>query len=72
MTTVTLEGPIVVLPEEDYEQLLSRLTRLERLVAQWVEDKEDIKVMREAEIDYRAGDTGSFADLLSEVQAERK
>ncbi len=72
MTTVTLEGPVVVLPEEEYQHLLSRLDRLEGLVAQWGEDREDLRVMREAEVEYRTGDAASFADLLVEVQAERK
>ncbi len=70
MTTVTIEGPVVMLPEEEYQHLVSRLARLEGLVAQWLEDREDLRVMREAEIDYRTGDAASFAELLAEVQAE--
>lgn len=70
MTTVTIEGPVVMLPEEEYQHLVSRLARLEGLVAQWMEDREDLRVMREAEIDYRTGDAASFAELLAEVQAE--
>ncbi len=70
MTTVTIEGPVVMLPEEEYQHLVSRLARLEGLVAQWLEDREDLRVMREAEIDYRTGDAASFAELLTEVQAE--
>ncbi len=70
MTTVTIEGPVVMLPEEEYQHLVSRLARLEGLVAQWLEDREDLRVMREAEIDYRTGDAASFAELLAEVHAE--
>lgn len=70
MNTVTLQGPVVVLPEKDYEQLLVRLTLLEQLVAEWAENREDIGMMREAEVEYRTGDSASFADLLAEIRAE--
>jgi len=72
MSTVTLQGPVVVLPEKDYEQLLARLTRLERLVAEWSENREDIRMMREAEVEYRTGDSTGFTDLLAEMRAERE
>ena len=74
METVTLHGPVVVLSAEEYQNLLNRLARLERIVnrlTQLMEDMEDIKVMREAEAEYLAGDVIDFADLLSEVQEER-
>lgn len=70
MNTVTLQGPVVVLPEKDYEQLLVRLTLLEQLVAEWAENREDIGMMREADVEYRTGDSASFADLLAEIRAE--
>jgi PHD/YefM family antitoxin component YafN of YafNO toxin-antitoxin module len=74
METVTLHGPVVVLSAEEYQNLLNRLARLESIVnrlTQLMEDIEDIKVMREAEAEYLAGDVVDFADLLSEVQEER-
>lgn len=73
METVTLQGPVVILPAEQYQVLLGRLTKLETMViqlSQMMEDLEDVKVMREAEAEYRAGDTMSFADLLIEAQTE--
>ena len=73
METVTLHGPVVVLSAEEYQNLLNRLARLESIVnrlTQLMEDIEDIKVMREAEAEYLAGDAVDFADLLSEAQEE--
>jgi hypothetical protein len=73
MKTVTLQGPVVVIPEKDYQNFIDRLTRLEKMVSHLVtalEDREDIQYMREAEAEYQAGDTSSFADLLEEVKAE--
>jgi hypothetical protein len=63
----------VVIPEKDYQNFIDRLTRLEKMVSHLVtalEDREDIQYMREAEAEYQAGDTSSFADLLEEVKAE--
>jgi hypothetical protein len=73
MKTVTLQGPVVVIPEKDYQNFIDRLTRLEKMVSHLVtalEDREDIKYKREAEAEYQAGDTSSFADMLEEVKAE--
>ena len=73
METVTLQGSIVILPAEEYQQLLARLTHLENVVGrliQLLEDAEDLKVMREAEAEYFAGDSVDFATLLAEVQAD--
>ncbi|MFQ5399720.1 MAG: hypothetical protein ACE5E7_08995 [Anaerolineae bacterium] len=73
METVTLKGPIVILPAGEYQTLLNRLTQLENTVnqlTQLIQDMEDVKVMREAEAEYRSGDAVNFADLLAEVQAE--
>jgi hypothetical protein len=52
METVTLQGPVVVLPEAEYRNLLNRVTRLEKVVArlaQLVDDFEDVQIMRESE-----------------------
>jgi hypothetical protein len=73
MDAVTLQGPVVVLPADDYAKLLDRVTRLEKMVARLarlVEDADDIRTMREAEVEYRTGDTAAFDDLLAEIDAE--
>lgn len=73
MESVTIQGPIVILPAEEYKDILNRLTQLENMViqlTQLMEDLEDVKVMRETEAEYLAGDTASFAELLTEVQSE--
>jgi hypothetical protein len=75
MDTVTLQGPVVVLPEHDYRNLLDRIGRLEKTITQLVhllEDRDDIRVMREAEVEYQAGDRSALDDLLAEVEAEAK
>ncbi len=73
MQTVTLQGPVVVLPSADYQSLLERVARLENTVA-WLnrllEDLSDIRAMREAEAEYEAGDRTSFEDLLAELESE--
>jgi len=73
MDAVTLQGPVVVLPAEDYAKLLDRVTRLEKMVARLarvLEDADDIRALREAEVEYRAGDAAAFDDLLAEIDAE--
>jgi hypothetical protein len=75
MEQVTLQGPVVVLPEQDYRELLERIIRLEKIVAGFsrlLEDRDDIRVMREAEVEYQAGDQIAFDDLMAEVDAEAK
>jgi hypothetical protein len=52
---VTLEGPVVLLPADDYQKLLERISRLEHMMGyllQSVEDQEDIQAMREAEAEW--------------------
>jgi hypothetical protein len=59
MDAVTLQGPAVVLPADDYAKLLDRVTRLEKMVARLarlLEDADDLRAMREAEVEYRAGE----------------
>ncbi len=73
METVTIQGPIVVLPADTYHEILNRIGQLETTVARLSlvsENLEDIRFMREAEVEYRTGDVGSFADILDEVLAE--
>jgi hypothetical protein len=67
MDAVTLQGPVVVLSADDYAKLLDRITRLEKMVARLarlLEDADDIRTMREAEVEYRTGDAAAFDDLL--------
>jgi hypothetical protein len=74
MDTVTLQGPVVVLPADDYAKLLDRVTRLEKMVAhlaRLLEDADDVRAMREAEVEYRTSDAAAFDDLLTEIDAER-
>ncbi|NTU62325.1 MAG: hypothetical protein HGB05_02725 [Chloroflexi bacterium] len=73
MDAVTMQGPVVVLPAEDYAKLLERVTRLEKMVARLarlLEDADDIRAMREADVEYRTGDVAAFDDLLAEIDAE--
>jgi hypothetical protein len=73
MDAVTLQGPVVVLPADDYTKLLDRVTRLEKMVARLarvLEDADDIRALREAEVEYRTGDAAAFDDLLAEIDAE--
>ena len=73
MDAVTLQGPVVVLPADDYAKLLDRVTRLEKMVARLarvLEDADDIRALREAEAEYRTGDAAAFDDLLAEIDAE--
>lgn len=73
MESVTLQGSVVVLSEKEYQNFTDRISRLEKMVEYLVtviEDREDIQYMREAEADYRTGDSIPFADLLAEVKAE--
>ena len=75
METVTLQGPVIVLPADEYKAILNRLTQLEQRVnqlTQSVEDFDDIKAMHEAETEYRTGDAITFDDLLAEMQTERE
>lgn len=73
MDAMTLEGPVVIIPQATYSQLVNRISQLESTVAQltqFLERLDDVKVMREAEAEYWAGDRVDFADLLAEVQSE--
>ncbi|MCP4426185.1 MAG: hypothetical protein GY803_16970 [Chloroflexi bacterium] len=73
MDTVTIQGPVVVLPTDEYQAILSRLNHLERIIGQLtqrLEDLDDIKAIREAEVEYQAGDSIAFSNLLAEIQTE--
>ncbi len=73
METMTLQGPVVILPADDYRNLLDRVSQLEKTVGQLahlLEDLEDVQAMRQTEIEYKAGDGIAFDELLSELEAE--
>ncbi|MCP4168633.1 MAG: hypothetical protein GY759_22440 [Chloroflexi bacterium] len=73
MDTVTLQGPVVVLPAGEYQTLLDRLSNLEKLVdhlTTLMEDNQDLATMREVEVEYRTGGGVPFADLLAEVESD--
>jgi hypothetical protein len=60
---------------ESYQRLVERVDRLERLMQkliQMAEDREDVQIMREAEVEYRAGDAIAFDDLVAEVFSEEE
>ncbi len=69
METVTLQGPVVVIPAQEYETIMNRLSQLEQSVqalTQLLENRDDIKAMRETEAAYFTGDAVSFTDVLAE------
>jgi hypothetical protein len=73
MENVTLQQDAVVLSEKEYQKIIERINRLEKMVESLVtliEDREDLQIMRETEAVYRTGDTVAFADLLAEVRNE--
>jgi hypothetical protein len=47
---------------------MDTITQLIRLL----EDRDDVRVMREAEVEYQAGDRSTFDEILAEVEAEAK
>ncbi len=60
---------------ESYSQLVERIDRLEKLVLKLIEiaeNREDVQIMREAEIEYRSGDAVAFEDLVAEILAEEE
>ena len=60
---------------ESYSQLVERIDRLEKLVLKLIEiaeNREDVQIMREAEIEYRSGDVVAFEDLVAEILAEEE
>ncbi len=59
---------------ESYSQLVERIDRLEKLVLKLIEiaeNREDVQIMREAEIEYRSGDAIAFEKLVSEILIEK-
>jgi len=51
----------ILVDYEVYRELLQRL-----------EDLEDLQVMREAEIEYRAGEGRPFSEIVAELEAEEE
>ena len=60
---------------ESYQQLVERVDRLEKLIQKLIqiaEDRDDVQVMREAEVEYRSGDAVAFDDLVAEILTEEE
>ena len=60
---------------DSYNQLVERVDRLERLLLNLIEiaeNREDVQIMREAEVEYRSGDSIAFEKLVSEILAEEE
>ena len=73
METVTLQGPVVVLQAGDYHNMVDRISQLENIIgkfAQLFENLEDVQMMRQAEVEYQAGDRIAFDELLTEIETE--
>ncbi len=71
METLTVNETMITLPADSYQELVERVERLEQLLyklVQLAEDKDDVRVMREAEVEYRLGDSVPFDKLLAEIQ----
>jgi hypothetical protein len=74
METVTVQGPVVLLPAEDYRQLLDRIARLESILgelAQQLQDREDIRFMLEGEADDERGEGRPLEEFVAELRAGR-
>lgn len=73
MEPVTIQGPVVILPANEYQTIVSRLNQLDheiRHLVQRMEDLEDIEAIREVEAAHRAGAGVAFSALLAEIQTE--
>jgi len=75
METKVVNDSSTTVSLELYQRLAERVDRLEQLIQkliQMAEDKEDIRVMREAEIEYRTGDAVAFDELIAEILSEKE
>jgi len=72
METITVQGPVVLLPAGDYHALLNRISGLENVIqklAQQLQDMEDIYLMQEAERDDERGAGRPFEEFVAELEA---
>ena len=73
-TKVAKDTSVTAVPES-YQHLVERVDRLEQLIQKLIqiaEDREDVQVMREAEVEYRTGDAIAFDDLIAEILSEKE
>ena len=74
MEMITIQGPVVLLPAEDYQTLFNRIVGLEDMVrklAQQLQDLEDVRVMQAAERDDEHGEGRPFEDFVAELETGR-
>ena len=70
IATITLEGPVVLLPLEEYEILMERLESLEDLLDEkLLTSPVLLQELREARANYRAGKGGSYRELRKKLLA---
>ena len=68
--TITLEGPVVLLPLEEYESLMDRLENLEDLLDEkLLTSSVLLQELQEARADYKAGKGGSYRELRKRLLA---
>jgi PHD/YefM family antitoxin component YafN of YafNO toxin-antitoxin module len=68
--TITLEGPIVLLPLEEYESLMERLESLEDLLdEELLTSSVLLHELQEARADYKAGKGGHYRELRKKLLA---
>ena len=64
IATITLEGPVVLLPLEKYESLVERLESLKDLLDEkLLTSPVLLQELQEARADYKAGKGGSYREL---------
>ena len=68
--TITFEGPVVLLPLEEYESLMERLESLEDLLdEELLTSSVLLQELREARADYKAGKGGNYRGLRKKLLA---
>ena len=69
-TTVTLQGPVVVLPLEEYQAILDRLEAIEELLDDtFLSSPALLQELKEARADYQVGEGGDYAELRQQKLA---
>ncbi len=69
-TTVTLQGPVVVLPLEEYQAILDRLEAIEDLLDDaFLRSPTLLQELKEARADYQAGEGGDYDELRQQKLA---
>jgi PHD/YefM family antitoxin component YafN of YafNO toxin-antitoxin module len=68
--TITLEGPVVLLPLEEYESLMEQLASLEDLLDEKLLNSPVLlQELQESRADYKAGKGGSYRELRKRLLA---